>query len=81
MVKIVWTELAIEDQRSIHEYISKDSSLRPTVKARLGPSRYILYTLQGLVPRISKIISSHYPGVQGQGRGGLEPAHRIYSGH
>lgn len=25
MVKIVWTELAIEDLRSIHEYISKDS--------------------------------------------------------
>ena len=25
MVKILWTEFAIEDLRSIHEYISKDS--------------------------------------------------------
>ena len=25
MVKIIWTELAIEDLKSIHEYISKDS--------------------------------------------------------
>ena len=25
MVKIVWTELALEDLRSIHEYICKDS--------------------------------------------------------
>jgi toxin ParE1/3/4 len=25
MVKIVWTDLAIEDLRSIHEFISKDS--------------------------------------------------------
>ncbi len=25
MVKIVWTDLAIEDLKSIHEYISKDS--------------------------------------------------------
>ena len=25
MVKVVWTELAIEDLKSIHEYISKDS--------------------------------------------------------
>ena len=27
MVKLVWTEIAIEDLRSIHEYISKDSKL------------------------------------------------------
>jgi len=25
MVKVVWTDLAIEDLKSIHEYISKDS--------------------------------------------------------
>jgi toxin ParE1/3/4 len=25
MVKVIWTEIAIEDLRSIHEYISKDS--------------------------------------------------------
>jgi toxin ParE1/3/4 len=25
MVKVVWTNLAIEDLKSIHEYISKDS--------------------------------------------------------
>ena len=25
MVKIIWTEIAIDDLRSIHEYISKDS--------------------------------------------------------
>jgi toxin ParE1/3/4 len=25
MVKVVWTEIAIEDLRSIHDYISKDS--------------------------------------------------------
>jgi toxin ParE1/3/4 len=25
MVKIIWTDLAIEDLRSIHNYISKDS--------------------------------------------------------
>ena len=25
MVKVVWTDLAIEDLQSIHEYISKDS--------------------------------------------------------
>lgn len=25
MVKIIWTELAIEDLRLVHEYISKDS--------------------------------------------------------
>lgn len=27
MVKIVWTEIAIEDLQLIHEYISKDSKL------------------------------------------------------
>ncbi|WP_276372101.1 type II toxin-antitoxin system RelE/ParE family toxin [Chryseolinea sp. H1M3-3] len=27
MVKIIWTESAIEDLRSIHEYISKDSKV------------------------------------------------------
>jgi addiction module RelE/StbE family toxin len=27
MVKIIWTEFAIEDLRSIHEYISKDSKV------------------------------------------------------
>ena len=27
MVKLVWTEIAIEDLKSIHEYISKDSKL------------------------------------------------------
>ena len=27
MVKVVWTEIAIEDLRSIHDYISKDSKL------------------------------------------------------
>ena len=27
MVKIVWTEFALEDLRSIHEYISKDSKI------------------------------------------------------
>ncbi len=27
MVKVVWTDLAIEDLKSIHEYISKDSKL------------------------------------------------------
>ena len=27
MVKIVWTEFAVEDSRSIHEYISKDSKV------------------------------------------------------
>ena len=27
MVKIVWTQIAIEDLRLIHEYISKDSKL------------------------------------------------------
>lgn len=27
MVEIVWTELAVEDLRSIHEYISKDSKV------------------------------------------------------
>jgi toxin ParE1/3/4 len=27
MVKVIWTEIAIEDLRSIHEYISKDSEL------------------------------------------------------
>ena len=27
MVKIVWTDLAMEDLKSIHEYISKDSKL------------------------------------------------------
>lgn len=27
MVKIVWTEHAIEDLKSIHDYISKDSSI------------------------------------------------------
>lgn len=25
MVKVVWTDLAIEDLKTIHEYISKDS--------------------------------------------------------
>jgi plasmid stabilization system protein ParE len=25
MVKVVWTDLALEDLKSIHEYISKDS--------------------------------------------------------
>lgn len=25
MVKVIWTDLAIEDLKSIHEYISKDS--------------------------------------------------------
>jgi len=27
MVKLIWTEIAIEDLRLIHEYISKDSKL------------------------------------------------------
>lgn len=27
MVKVVWTDLAIEDLRSIHDFISKDSKL------------------------------------------------------
>lgn len=27
MVKIIWTELAVEDLRSIHDYISKDSKV------------------------------------------------------
>ncbi len=27
MVKIVWTEFALEDLNSIHEYISKDSKV------------------------------------------------------
>ena len=27
MVKVVWTEIAIDDLRLIHEYISKDSKL------------------------------------------------------
>ena len=27
MVKLIWTELAIEDLKLIHEYISKDSKL------------------------------------------------------
>lgn len=27
MVKIIWTKLALEDLRSIHEYISKDSKV------------------------------------------------------
>ena len=27
MVKIIWTEFALEDLRSIHEYISKDSKV------------------------------------------------------
>ena len=27
MVKVIWTEIAIEDLRLIHEYISKDSKL------------------------------------------------------
>ena len=27
MVKLIWTEIAIEDLRSIHEYISKDSKV------------------------------------------------------
>ncbi|QOI96628.1 MAG: type II toxin-antitoxin system RelE/ParE family toxin [Flammeovirgaceae bacterium] len=27
MVKVVWTELAVADLKSIHEYISKDSKL------------------------------------------------------
>ena len=27
MVKLVWTEIAIEDLRLTHEYISKDSKL------------------------------------------------------
>ena len=25
MVKVIWTEIAVEDLRSIHDYISKDS--------------------------------------------------------
>jgi toxin ParE1/3/4 len=27
MVKIIWTEFALEDLRSIHDYISKDSKI------------------------------------------------------
>ncbi len=27
MVKIIWTEFAVEDLRSIHDYISKDSKV------------------------------------------------------
>jgi toxin ParE1/3/4 len=27
MVKVIWTEIAIDDLRSIHDYISKDSIL------------------------------------------------------
>jgi len=27
MVKLIWTEIALEDLRLIHEYISKDSKI------------------------------------------------------
>lgn len=40
MVKLIWTEIALEDLRLIHEYISKDSKIY-AVPAAIGILAYL----------------------------------------
>ena len=50
MVKIVWTEFAIEDLKSIHEYISKDS--------KVYADRFI----EKLISRVDKLENNPHSG-------------------
>ena len=50
MVKIIWTEFAIEDLKSIHEYISKDS--------KVYADRFI----EKLISRVDQLESNPHSG-------------------
>lgn len=54
MVKIVWTETALEDLRNIHDYISKDSILYAN---RLGNKFLRKIEILHTFPKVGRIVS------------------------